>query len=164
MYRKCKDNTQTLTTVNSMATNQPLLDTNGSIQAVHHVIDMESIGDKYDEQTPIPITPTHSSHELAFIRTYFACQRTYMASIRTNAIFVSLSLILVNYDHEVPAMSILFFCVGANLLETYNFYRSFSHFTNIRKRILQIAPSVLYSLLLDIILFYVVFFDADEID
>merc|ERR1712130_400736 len=96
-------------------------------------------------------------------RTYFACERTYMASIRTNAIFAGLSLLLIANNQQIPAMIILALCIGINILTTYNFYYSSlgsnsKHFTSIRERATQILSPMLYSFLLNVVLglvFYV---------
>merc|ERR1712129_43419 len=104
-----------------------------------------------------------TSNELAIIRTYYACERTYMASIRTNAIFSGMSLLLIQNHQRIPAMKILALCIAINMFTTYNFLHSslgsnFSHFDNMRDRTKQILSPILYSMLLNVVLavfFYV---------
>tara|TARA_B110000091_G_scaffold209683_1_gene251269 strand:+ start:3035 stop:3346 length:312 start_codon:yes stop_codon:yes gene_type:complete len=57
-----------------------------------------------------------SSFDLAVKRTNFANDRTFLASIRTNAIFAGLSIILVKSKYYIPAIIILFFSICANVL------------------------------------------------
>jgi len=57
-----------------------------------------------------------SSFDLAIKRTNFANDRTFLASIRTNAIFAGLSIILVKSKYYIPAIIILFFSIFANIL------------------------------------------------
>eukprot|EP01083_Nonionella_stella_P138256 420750_1 len=51
---------------------------------------------------PAPLKET--TNELALIRTYLACERTFLASIRTNSIFAGLSLLLTTNDQEISSM------------------------------------------------------------
>jgi len=57
-----------------------------------------------------------SSFDLALKRTNFANDRTFLASIRTNAIFAGLSIILVKTKYYLPAIIILFFSICANII------------------------------------------------
>ena len=54
--------------------------------------------------------------QLAFKRTNFANDRTFLASIRTNAIFAGLSLLLVKNNYPLPAIIILLLSIGANII------------------------------------------------
>lgn len=57
-----------------------------------------------------------NSVNLAFQRTNFANDRTFLASIRTNAIFAGLSLLMVKNEYPLPAIVILVLSIGANLI------------------------------------------------
>tara|TARA_B110000305_G_C19016415_1_gene437312 strand:+ start:61 stop:369 length:309 start_codon:yes stop_codon:yes gene_type:complete len=54
--------------------------------------------------------------QLAFKRTNFANDRTFLASIRTNAIFAGLSLLLVKNNYPFPAIIILLLSIVANVI------------------------------------------------
>lgn len=54
--------------------------------------------------------------QLAFKRTNFANDRTFLASIRTNAIFGGLSLLLVKNNYPFPAIIILLLSIVANVI------------------------------------------------
>ena len=106
--------------------------------------------------------PKKSSNELAVIRTYFACERTYMASIRTNAIFAGLSLLLIDNNQQVPATVIVILCILINVFTTWNFYRSSlgsnsEHFTSIKERATQVMSPMLYSALLIVVLILILY-------
>jgi len=64
------------------------------------------------------------SLKLAVKRTNFANDRTFLASIRTNAIFAGLSIILVKSKFYLPAIIILFFSICANLLIIREYLRN----------------------------------------
>tara|TARA_Y100001970_G_scaffold294318_1_gene450462 strand:- start:17743 stop:18054 length:312 start_codon:yes stop_codon:yes gene_type:complete len=64
------------------------------------------------------------SFDLAVKRTNFANDRTFLASIRTNAIFAGLSIILVKSKFYLPAIIILFFSICANLLIIREYLRN----------------------------------------
>ena len=96
-----------------------------------------------------------TSQDLALIRTYLACERTFLASTRTNAIFAGLSLLLSNLDQYVPAMIILSLCILVNVSSTYIFYQSSyksKYLNNLNDKALHLASPIFYSLLLIIIL------------
>ena len=63
-------------------------------------------------------------NELAAVRAYLAYERTFMASIRTNAIFAGLSPLLTTNDQHIASIFILCLCILVNLYSTYNFYAS----------------------------------------
>ena len=54
--------------------------------------------------------------ELAVKRTNFANDRTFLASIRTNAIFAGLSALLVKNGFHLPALIILVLSIVANII------------------------------------------------
>ena len=54
--------------------------------------------------------------ELAVKRTNFANDRTFLASIRTNAIFAGLSALLVKNGFYLPALIILVLSILANII------------------------------------------------
>tara|TARA_B100000900_G_C20601848_1_gene725976 strand:+ start:293 stop:604 length:312 start_codon:yes stop_codon:yes gene_type:complete len=54
--------------------------------------------------------------ELAIKRTNFANDRTFLASIRTNAIFAGLSALLVKNGFHLPALIILVLSIVANII------------------------------------------------
>eukprot|EP01084_Bolivina_argentea_P025755 47895_1 len=96
-----------------------------------------------------------SSTDLALIRTYLACERTFMASTRTNAIFAGLSLLLTNNNKYIPAMIILVLCIVVNIFSTYLFYYlsyKNEHLKNIKSKMLHLASPIFYSILLVVIL------------
>ena len=57
-----------------------------------------------------------SSTEMALKRTNLANDRTFLASIRTNAIFAGLSLLLVKNNYPLPAIFILMLSIIANVI------------------------------------------------
>ena len=57
-----------------------------------------------------------SSTEMALKRTNLANDRTFLASIRTNAIFAGLSLLLVKNNYPLPAIFILILSIIANVI------------------------------------------------
>ena len=100
-------------------------------------------------------TETPSNQDLAMIRTYLACERTFLASTRTNAIFAGLSLLLSNNGEYIPAMVILSLCILGSIVTTYFFYQSSyksPHLNGIKDISLHLASPMFYSILLMAIL------------
>lgn len=93
----------------------------------------------------------HSSEDLAMIRTYLACERTFLASTRTNAIFAGLSLLLSNNGEYIPAMVILSLCILGCIVTSYFFYNSSyksPHLKGVKDVSLHLASPMFYSVLL----------------
>tara|TARA_B100000927_G_scaffold34831_1_gene25037 strand:- start:29 stop:337 length:309 start_codon:yes stop_codon:yes gene_type:complete len=86
-----------------------------------------------------------NSLELAFQRTNLANDRTFLASVRTNAIFAGLSIILVKGENYVPAMLILFFSICANIIIIRSYLRN-------KKNESYKSSSLIYSIILMIVL------------
>ena len=58
----------------------------------------------------------NATYALSVLNTNLANDRTFLASIRTNAIFAGLSMILIKTNYYVSAIVILGFSIIANLL------------------------------------------------
>ena len=58
----------------------------------------------------------NSTYLLSVLNTNLANDRTFLASIRTNAIFAGLSMILIKTKYYVSAITVLGFSIIANLL------------------------------------------------
>ena len=86
-----------------------------------------------------------NSLELAFQRTNLANDRTFLASVRTNAIFAGLSIILVKGKNYAPAMLILFFSICANIIIIRYYLRN-------KKNESYKSSSLIYSIILMIVL------------
>ena len=58
----------------------------------------------------------NATYVLSVLNTNLANDRTFLASIRTNAIFAGLSMILIKTNYYVSAIVVLGFSIIANLL------------------------------------------------
>tara|TARA_B100000401_G_C52723108_1_gene679642 strand:- start:840 stop:1148 length:309 start_codon:yes stop_codon:yes gene_type:complete len=83
--------------------------------------------------------------QLAFKRTNFANDRTFLASIRTNAIFAGLSLLLVKNNYPQPAIIILLLSIGANVIIIKSYLKN-------KKNESYKASSLIYSSILILVL------------
>jgi len=93
--------------------------------------------------------------KLAQIRTNFANDRTFLASIRTNAIFAGLSALLVKNGFHLPALVILVLSIFANILIVKSYLKN-------KKNVSYRDSSLIYSailILVLLILFYVTIID-----
>ena len=61
-------------------------------------------------------TDRNSTYLLSVLSTNLANDRTFLASIRTNAIFAGLSMILIKLKYNISAIIVLGFSIIANLL------------------------------------------------
>ena len=89
--------------------------------------------------------------ELAEKRTNFANDRTFLASIRTNAIFAGLSALLVKSGFHLPALIILVLSILANIIIVKTYIKN-------KKNKSYKDSSLIYSailILVLVILFYV---------
>ena len=59
---------------------------------------------------------TSNTYDLALLRTNLANDRTFLASIRTNAIFAGLSMILIKTKNYLQAIIVLSLSICANIL------------------------------------------------
>jgi len=93
--------------------------------------------------------------QLAYKRTNFANDRTFLASIRTNAIFAGLSALLVKNGFHLPALVILFLSILANIIIVKSYLKN-------KKNETYRDSSLIYStilILVLVILFYVTIVD-----
>jgi uncharacterized membrane protein YidH (DUF202 family) len=86
-----------------------------------------------------------NSFELAKKRTNLANDRTFLASVRTNAIFAGLSIILVKNKNYIPAMFILFFSICANIIILKSFLKNKNNES-------YKLSSIIYSIILMVVL------------
>jgi uncharacterized membrane protein YidH (DUF202 family) len=91
-----------------------------------------------------------SSLDLAIKRTNLANDRTFLASIRTNAIFAGLSIILVKNKYYTVATSILFLSICANILIIVEYLKN-------KKNKEYKKSSIIYSFVLIIVLFILLY-------
>ena len=82
---------------------------------------------------------------LALFRTNLANDRTFLASIRTNAIFAGLSMILIKAEYHILAMTILLFSISANILIIREYIKN-------KKNEIYRTSSLIYSLILMVVL------------
>ena len=87
----------------------------------------------------------NNTFDLALLRTNLANDRTFLASIRTNAIFAGLSIILVKSKYYLPAIIILFFSICANILIIREYLKS-------KKNDTYKHSSIIYSSVLIVVL------------
>jgi uncharacterized membrane protein YidH (DUF202 family) len=92
---------------------------------------------------------------LALKRTNFANDRTFLASIRTNAIFAGLSIILVKNKNYVPAILILFFSIFANIIIIKSYLKN-------KKNLSYKSSSLIYSIILMIVLCILLYTTTNE--
>jgi len=93
--------------------------------------------------------------ELAFKRTNFANDRTFLASIRTNAIFAGLSALLVKNGFHISALITLVLSIFANIIIVNSYLKN-------KKNKSYRDSSLIYSailILILVILFYVTIID-----
>ena len=93
--------------------------------------------------------------QLAYKRTNFANDRTFLASIRTNAIFAGLSALLVKNGFHLPALIILVLSILANIIIVKSYLKN-------KKNETYRDSSLIYSailILVLLILFYVTIVD-----
>jgi|TARA_Y100000389_G_scaffold125757_1_gene123145 uncharacterized membrane protein YidH (DUF202 family) len=93
--------------------------------------------------------------QLAYKRTNFANDRTFLASIRTNAIFAGLSALLVKNGFHLPALIILVLSILANIIIVKSYLKN-------KKNETYRDSSLIYSailILVLVILFYVTIVD-----
>ena len=86
-----------------------------------------------------------NSFELAKKRTNLANDRTFLASVRTNAIFAGLSIILVKNKNYIQAMFILFFSICANIIILKSFLKNKNNES-------YKLSSIIYSIILMVVL------------
>lgn len=87
----------------------------------------------------------NKSIELAIQRTNLANDRTFLASIRTNAIFAGLSIILVKNNIHIPAIIILVLSIFANIIIIQSYLKN-------KKNKIYKSSSLIYSTILIVIL------------
>ena len=79
--------------------------------------------------------------QLSFLRTHLALQRTYMASLRTVAIFVGLSLLLTNkVKREKIALIITITTLMLTLFSTYSYLKKINvsdKYYNLNSRVIS---------------------------
>ena len=121
--------------------------------------------DMKEEKSNEKNEPIATSHELALMRTYLACERTFLASIRTNSIFAGLSLLLTNNNQHIPSVIILILCIAVNICTTYTFYRSSQdhNFKTMNQRTLHLMQPIFYSLLLTVVLIILLYLTIDQL-
>mgnify|MGYP001223552360 CR=1 FL=1 len=96
-----------------------------------------------------------SSTEMALKRTNLANDRTFLASIRTNAIFAGLSLLLVKNNYPLPAIIILLLSIGANIIIIKSYLKN-------KKNESYKGSSLIYSSILILVLFILLYITIIE--
>ena len=86
-------------------------------------------------------TLQNGTYRLSLLNTNLANDRTFLASIRTNAIFAGLSMILIKMNYIMSAIIILGFSILANLLIIYEYIKN-------KKNKSYKESSLIYSLIL----------------
>ena len=86
-----------------------------------------------------------NTFDLALKRTNFANDRTFLASIRTNAIFAGLSVIFIKVGNYIPAILILLFSICANIIILKSYIQN-------KKNELYKSSSIIYSVILMVVL------------
>ena len=93
--------------------------------------------------------------ELAEERTNFANDRTFLASIRTNAIFAGLSALLVKSGFYLPALIILVLSILANIIIVKTYIKN-------KKNESYKDSSLIYSAILILVLVILFYVTLDE--
>ena len=89
-------------------------------------------------------------------KNYLAHTRTFEASIRTNAIFAGIALLLIKNKQKNVAIIVILFALLINIFSSYNFYKTLNimnpNFESNNQKYLHFHIPFGYSLLLTFIL------------
>jgi uncharacterized membrane protein YidH (DUF202 family) len=97
------------------------------------------------------------SYELAKIRTEFAIERTYLAILRTSAIFIGISLLLSEkINMKLLSLIISLFCLIITIISTYYYMKNM----NATNSLFEKNIPLLYSFLIIIVLFSIIIFNG----
>jgi len=95
--------------------------------------------------------------ELAKIRTEFAIERTYLAVLRTAAIFIGISLLLSEkINMKLLSLFISLFCLVITIISTVYYMKNI----NVETSLFEKKIPLLYSFLIIIVLFAIIIYNG----